>query len=121
MSRILVIDDDLVVLEAIKMGLSDYDYDITTESDGTQVVDVVRNGKFDLIVTDILMPDYDGFEVIRSLKKEFPDLKILAISGGGNMGGLGYLEVAKKLGADAAVQKPVNLNDLVESVKALIG
>ena len=73
----------------------------------------------DMVITDILMPDQDGLGVISSMRQEAPEVKILAISGGGVVGNLDLLVAAERLGADATLAKPFLPEQLFESVKGL--
>ncbi len=74
----------------------------------------------DLMITDILMPEREGIETILTVRKLHPGLKILAISGGGRTGRLDFLEVAKKFGAHATLQKPFDKKALLTAVRALL-
>ena len=72
------------------------------------------------VVTDILMPNREGFETLMAIKARAPDVKILAISGGGRLGSTDLLDMARKLGADAVMAKPFRANDVVGAVARLL-
>ncbi len=71
---------------------------------------------FDLVITDIIMPDKEGIELIMELKRHTPDVKIMAISGGGRTGTVEFLKMAKKLGAVASLKKPIRLADFYDAL-----
>jgi DNA-binding response OmpR family regulator len=90
----------------------------------------VENGRFaaqihrddpaDLIITDLFMPDTDGLEIIYQFRHEFPDVKIIAVSGGGSRGLVELLAVAKKMGAQRALMKPFAWEELLAAVQELL-
>lgn len=120
MKRILIIDDDLNMRETINEILSSDDYEIKLASDGKEGLTLHKQEAFDLIITDIIMPDMDGIEVIIELKKKHPGTKIIAISGGGYYYADDYLETARALGADKVIEKPFENKELIETVHHLI-
>jgi len=76
---------------------------------------------YDLVITDVIMPDYDGFDVVRWLKRLYPTVKVIAITGGGVLHSSGELMDACKLfGADRALPKPLDLLKLKEVIKELL-
>ena len=81
---------------------------------------VFMKNPVDLVVTDLVMPEKEGIEIIIELRRNFPDLKIIAISGGGTVGGSQYLDVAGKLGADKILGKPLKLREFIAIVKDLM-
>lgn len=90
-------------------------------SDGRKALEIHKKEPIDLIITDILMPEVDGIEVIRKFRREYPQLKIIAISGGGWTEPQQFLTMASRLGADATFNKPFQWDKLVETVNALLG
>lgn len=121
MKRILIIDDDLNMRETLRDILSGGKYEITITSDGREGISLHKQQAFDLIITDIIMPDMDGIEVIIELKKNHPETKIIAISGGGYYFADDYLETARALGADKVIEKPFENKELTDTVHHLIG
>ncbi len=91
-------------------------YVIMEAKNGMEGLKLADRKSFDLVITDIIMPEMEGIEFIIQLKKNFPDTKIIAISGGKPY----YLYVAKKLGIDAVFTKPLNHSDFVNTVKNII-
>jgi DNA-binding response OmpR family regulator len=121
MARILVVDDDAAVRDSIHAILSLHGYDICQAGDGRQCEKVVRQGVPDLVILDIMMPERDGMATIRSLRRSYPGVKILAISGGGEMHLQEALPFAEALGAHASLPKPFRAGDLLAAVHTLVG
>jgi DNA-binding response OmpR family regulator len=122
MKRILLIDDDSEVRRFLRVALERAGYEVLDADNGRSGVELFRRTPADLVVTDIFMPEKEGIETIRELRGEFPEMKILAISGG--IPGLDpehYLSMARKLGADASLEKPFSQKQLLESINELLG
>ena len=121
MLRILVIDDEEDIRTIYRTILEREGFEVEEAADGMQGLNFFRKNPADLIITDILMPEKEGIETIKEFKKDFPDVKIIAISGGGSFGNSEiYLRIAHKLGAVRTFQKPVCRQELVSSVCELI-
>ena len=121
MSRILVIDDDPAVRRLLLNALTRLGHDVIQSSDGADGVELYRSSPTELVITDLYMPGQDGIETIQVLRDEFPDARILAISGGASVGGNGSLIDAKLLGADETLEKPFTLDQLAGVVNGLLG
>lgn len=117
MTRILVIDDDEVVRAALCSVLSAKGHAVTETHNGASAILLHRQQPFKLVITDILMPDFDGIEVIRRLRQLDADVKIIAISGGGMADPEQFLAMAERLGADATFSKPFDWEALVDTVE----
>ena len=118
--KILLIEDMKGVRESLEMILSIQDYQVEMASDGAEGLRAAKAAKFDLIVTDILMPEIDGAEVIMALRAGGNKVPILAISGGGNgVSATMALTLAKEK-ADAVLEKPFSRADLLAAVRNLI-
>jgi YesN/AraC family two-component response regulator len=89
-------------------------------ADGKIGMNIQRQEPVDLVITDLIMPEKEGIETIRELRRDFPQLKIVAISGGGRISANGYLKVAKTIGADYTFSKPFELKELIGTVKNLL-
>jgi CheY-like chemotaxis protein len=113
MARILVVDDDAGFREMFVEMLSRGGHEITTASNGNQAIECYRKDPTDLVITDIVMPDKEGIETITELIDEFPDVKIIVVSGGGGIGPDDYLESALMFGAKRAFTKPFRLAKLL--------
>jgi DNA-binding response OmpR family regulator len=120
MTRILVIDDDQLVLDMLYDSLTREGYDVLRASNGKQGLSLFRKEPVDLIITDIIMPEKEGIETIIELRKDFPDVKIIAISGGGRVGTKDYLQMAKMFGVQRTFTKPVARKQLLDAIRELI-
>ena len=120
MACILVIDDDRHVRDMLKQMLERNGHDVLAAKDGNEGLAAYRKSSVDLVITDILMPDKEGIQTIMELRREFPDVKIIAISGGGAVGPDTYLAMARELGADRTLSKPFTMATLSEMVKELL-
>jgi DNA-binding response OmpR family regulator len=118
---ILVVDDDTAVRDSLHAILSLRGYDIRQAKDGWECEKAVRHGVPDLVILDIMMPEQEGMATIRSLRRSHPALKILAISGGGEMHLREALSFAEALGAHASLAKPFLARDLLAAIDTLIG
>ena len=120
MARILIIDDEDQARNMLHQALERAGYEVVIARDGSEGIELFRSAPTDLIITDILMPEKEGLEIIMDLRREFPDVKIIAMSGGGHMGYLNFLEVAKRLGAQRTLQKPFGLQEVFQAVQELL-
>ena len=122
MARIRVIDDDELVRSTVRATLEHADHEVEVAGDGHQGLARYQSGRFDLVVTDIIMPDKDGIETIIELRQHNPAVKIIAISGGGRTSNEIFLDVAKKFGAVDVLAKPFTPKQLIATVdRALAG
>jgi CheY-like chemotaxis protein len=112
MARILVIEDDKTHRRIIREILQSQGHETTEAEDGAQGIRLQQDAGYDLIITDILMPEMEGIETVRELIRLNPATKIIAITAYQE----GYLEAAKKFGAMAALEKPFQPNELLEVV-----
>ena len=117
MERILIIDDEAPIRSMIRLILERAGYAVAEASDGVEGIRCFREAPADLIITDLIMPNKDGIGMIIELKKEFPTVRIIAMSGGGLNRPEGYLRGAQKLGAAYTLSKPINRNELLRAVK----
>jgi YesN/AraC family two-component response regulator len=120
MALILIVDDDALVRESIKAILAAEGHAIREAENGLRADTFFRNGPPDLMITDILMPEREGIETIMKVRASHPDMKILAISGGGRSGQMDFLEVAQKFGAHATLKKPFDRKTLLDAVRPLL-
>ena len=117
MARILVIDDEDRIRRLLRAALEMEGHQVLEARQGNEGLQMIRTTLPDLVITDLMMPDKDGLEVILALKREAPDLKVIAMSGGGKYKQMEPLLVAEPLGAFAAVRKPFDLDAMLETVK----
>ena len=120
MIRILVIDDDINIREMLKECLERAEYEVLVASDGKAALKLHSANPVDLIITDIVMPEKDGLEIIMEFRRRFPEVKVIAISGGGKIGANEYLNIAKVLGVTKTFSKPFELRELLAAVRELV-
>ena len=120
MAKILVIDDDPSIQIMLKKMLEKAGHMVDIACNGSEGLDKIECCPPDLLVTDIVMPEKEGLELIFYLRRKNPGLKIIAISGGGRFNYDGYLTSAKHLGADLTFQKPLAHKEFVQAVSDLI-
>lgn len=120
MKRILIIDDDTQFRQMLRQTLERAGYEIVEAADGNKGIKLFRQSPTDLVITDIIMPEKEGIETIVELKREFPDVKIIAISGGGRIKAEGYLNSAKGLKVERTFEKPFDKEELLEAIQELL-
>lgn len=119
MPSVLVVDDEDQLRQLIREILEQAGYQVTEARDGKEAVLQYRIAPADVVIMDILMPEQDGLETTSTLRREFPNVKIIAITGSSEMIGiLSFLDVAKMLGAHRALQKPFEMQTLLDTVQA---
>lgn len=121
MANILIIDDDSVVQSLFAQFLENTGHTLTTAANGREGMDQITAHRPDLIITDIMMPEMDGLEIIRAVRAQYPDLPVIAISGGMRDLPINFLPQAKKFGACRVFEKPIALADLKKAVIQLLG
>jgi CheY-like chemotaxis protein len=120
MAHILVIDDEVQIREVLRTVLERVGYTVSEAANGNEGLKLYARGGVDLVVTDIIMPEKGGIDTIMDLRRDFPPVKIIAISGGGMCGEVSYLDMAIGVGADRAIGKPFVLDDFLAAVDELI-
>lgn len=113
MIRIMVVDDDEAFRQTVCELLAEGDFEILSAESGTQLFTVLKKQSVDIVLTDIVMPDEDGLEIVRKIKKMNPAPKIVAMSGGGRIAATDYLEIARLMGVSATIRKPFKQQELV--------
>lgn len=115
---VIAVADDVTAMQAVlREWLTAAGYVVMCAGNGEELCRIARDRRLDLVLTDVMMPERDGFEVINELKKSDPKLKIIAMSGGGaTMRGHDCLRVARRLGADAILAKPFTRAELMEAI-----
>ena len=120
--RILVIDDDEGVADSIAALLRTHGHSVTQVNDGGQALEDIRSSPFDLVITDIIMFGTDGIETIQAIRRLFPSMPVIAMSGGGCGFQPGCLRTARMLGANETLEKPFEDGQLFETIdRALAG
>ena len=120
MARILVIDDDALLRRVIRVALEAAGYEVIEAGDGDAALHVYREQGADLLLVDLFIPEPDGLEVIRTVRAEVPDAKIIAMSGGGSLK-LDLLAAGEAFGASRTLWKPFVPDVLLSAVRDLLG
>ncbi len=120
MASIIIVDDDPTVRAVATELLRHDDHAILEAADGDEALALIRAVPVDLVVLDMLMPNKDGIETIIELRRDFPDVRILAISSGGRMDGPTLLSLAKTFGADETMLKPLRIGTFALTVATLL-
>ncbi len=117
MTRVLLIDDDSFARQTLHAALDRMGFDVCSAEDGETALKLFEHQPAEVVITDMVMPGVDGLDVIGRLRREHPEVTIIAISGGGHLiKADDCLDSARKLGADRVLRKPFSLYDL----KALV-
>lgn len=117
MARILVIDDEPLVREMLRETLRRAGHDAEIAADGREGLTLYHSHPADIVITDIFMPEQEGLETIRDLRRDDPHVKVIAISGGSPLRNANVLEWAAASGADYTFQKPVDRHELLRAVE----
>lgn len=117
---VLVIDDEPGVARMIKLMLDDVGYRVVLASGGRGAIENLIRESVDLVITDILMPEIEGIELIRHIKEAHPTVRVIAISGGGQSHNPDFLRFAQRLGADATLPKPFRREELLAVVAKIL-
>jgi DNA-binding NtrC family response regulator len=120
MSRILVIDDEAGIRGVLQTLLTREGHSVHCASDGAAGLAAFAEAKPDLVITDIIMPEKAGIEIIREIRDRDTAIPIIAISGGGRSGNASLLPIAAKFGATATLTKPFGASTLLETVRRVL-
>jgi DNA-binding response OmpR family regulator len=120
MARILVIDDEPSVRELLYAMLIEEGYEVVEAADGKAGMRLFQECPADLVITDLIMPEKEGIETIMDLRRDFPDVKIIAMSGGGIIQAEDYLGMAQGVGAHRVFEKPFGVSDMLKAVRELL-
>jgi DNA-binding response OmpR family regulator len=121
MARVLVIEDNRDLRELMQVILQHAGYDVELASDGQIGMKVQRERPADLVVTDIFMPNQDGIETIAKFREEYPDLKVIVMSGDGKLANrYAHLATARELGVRALLPKPFDEDELLSTIRGAL-
>ena len=120
MKKILIIDDDEQIRAFLSRSMDLAGFFVATAPDGKEGQQQLTEQGFDLVITDLIMPEKEGMETITFIRKNFSETKVIAISGGGRMGPETYLPAALELGADRAFAKPFAMDKLLTAIRELL-
>ncbi|MEX2156895.1 MAG: response regulator [Gemmatimonadales bacterium] len=121
MTRVIVIDDQDAIRRLIRRALESKGYAVLEASDGGAGLKLLAQEAVELVITDIFMPGQDGIETLRQIRKEFPQVKVIVISGGDSTGTLDMRRDAEFLGAVRSLAKPFTTTELVGLVEEVLG
>jgi CheY-like chemotaxis protein len=107
-----MIDDNSQLRDLLGTALTKLGYVVTSAANGAEAFEAIARTRFDLVITDLLMPEKDGIEVIGEVRRKQPEARIIAMSGGGRGSRDHYLQTAKGLGAHAILGKPFSVSEL---------
>jgi CheY-like chemotaxis protein len=120
MARILVADDDSEVRDMICQILQREGHETLAAADGAEALALYKQESVDIIITDIIMPEKEGLETVWEIRRDYPNSRIIAISGGGRVEPGDYLKSAVALGADSALAKPFKRRELLDRIDELL-
>jgi CheY-like chemotaxis protein len=120
-SRILLVDDEPAILEVLRQALLAEGFEVETAANGTEAVARAKGQLFDLVLTDMIMPEMDGIQTMLELRAVHPGIRIIAMSGGISCGGGDFLPLARQLGAQTILRKPFEYGVFMESVRDALG
>lgn len=121
MARVLVVDDEEFIRFTLRQMLEKAGHEVVEAVNGQDALDCFERSPIDLVITDIVMPEKEGIETIVELRRHQPDLKIIAVSGGGRTKTMDYLDIAERLGADSAIAKPLQRQVVMDAVNKALG
>lgn len=120
MSKILVIDDDREVRLSICTVLEGVGHDVVDCASAKEGMIAAKDNVFDAAIVDLILPDIDGLEIIGEMQKTFPNIKVIAISGGGEILQKSYLPAAEAIGATTSLEKPFEAQMLIDAINNVV-
>ena len=121
MARVIVIDDQEPIRRIVRRALENDGHEVFEASDGEVGMELLERAPADVVITDIFMPGMDGIQTLREIRKRFPAIKVIAMSGGDSTGLLDLRQDAELLGALKSIHKPFNAREIVELVRGVLG
>jgi len=119
-TSVLIVDDNADMRSFVRIVLERAGYEAQVAGDGERALDLQRAHPVDVLITDIFMPERDGIELIHQFKSAFPQVKIIAMSGGGRVSNMDYLPFAADIGADLVLRKPFAGNTLLRMLQDFV-
>lgn len=112
--RVLVIEDSADLREYLRVALEAQEYEVLTAAHGHEALAYLNGHRVDAVVTDLFMPEMDGIETVATVRKLFPDVRVIAMSG---RPGVDYLPVARELGVKHTLRKPFAIQELISALE----
>lgn len=120
MARVLIADDDQRMRDATRAMLEEEGHFVIEAKEGAEALRLLQTERIDVIVCDMFMPGQDGIQTIQALRRDFPQLKIIAVSGGGYSGAIDVLRMARLIGATEVLSKPYSRGALFEAINRVM-
>jgi DNA-binding response OmpR family regulator len=120
MQRILLVDDDTALRRLLRLNLTKMGYTVAEASNGKEALAKQESDPVELVLTDLIMPEKEGLETIPELRRKYPQIKIIAMSGGGRGSAANYLKIAKMMGADRVMTKPFSYQELAAAIAQIM-
>ena len=120
MPRIMVVDDNAPIRRLLRRSLEEDGHTVLEAPNGRMALSYMGGGPVELVISDVFMPDVNGFDFLMSIRDAFPATRIIMISGGGDLGATPTLSAAANLGADRVFEKPFDLEEMLVAVRALL-
>lgn len=119
MARILVIDDEAPIRRLLREALNRAGHEVLDAPEGRSGMALLQERTVDIVITDLLMPEQEGIETILALQKSFPQIKVIAISGGSKRG-FDFLSAATHFGAHRTIEKPFEIQEIIEAIQSVL-
>ena len=121
MARILLVEDEELIRLSFLAALEEAGHSVADAANGSRALELLDEGEFDLVITDVLMPRINGLTIIRTVVSQFPETKIIAMSGGSaRLPAADNLEISESFGADAVLSKPFSERELCLTVEQVL-
>jgi DNA-binding response OmpR family regulator len=120
MANILLVEDEEQLRLMLRDVLESAGHEVRVAENGKIAMNAFAVRSAELVITDLIMPEKEGLEIIRELKRDYSDVKIIAISGGGRNNADDYLELAKRFGADHILAKPFSNREFLDVIEKLM-
>jgi DNA-binding NtrC family response regulator len=118
---ILLVDDAADLRALLEKAILRSGMDVVTASDGSEAIKKLSQQSFNLLITDLLMPNVEGIELIMKIRKDYPVLPIIAMSGGGRLKAEGYLKLARAFGVKEVLEKPFAMEVFITAIRRALG
>ncbi len=120
MANILLVEDDELVRDMLAQILTRASHQVQTANNGDEATEMLKTSNPDIMITDIIMPKKSGITLISEVRNKHPDMDIIAISGGGRLDPIGYLDLSETLGAAVSFEKPIDNSALLMAIELLV-